>query len=149
MVFLDQFQKIPHSPATNLDFLIAWDKQWETRSSSCQFGSATNHATCKSFVPSMSQHPCPYKLSCSMILEFTWALFCSWWNHQQTDSVTSPHAIMSRTHRWQEGSLAGYLAKNRRANTLSRGQKKCLQNLQVNLAHRCITVGAEKKQQLR
>lgn len=112
--------KIPHNPTTNLDLLIAWDEVGEKRSSSCQFGSTVNHETCRDQVSasSKSQLPSPYKLGHRRSLEFTRATFCSYWNHQQTDSVTLPHAIMCRMHRWHEGGPAGRWAKSRRA-TLS------------------------------
>lgn len=55
--------------------------------------------------------------------------------------MTSPHAIMGRTHRWQAGGPADCWAKNRRVNTLGRGQKGGFQNPWVILAHRCLTIG--------
>lgn len=54
--------------------------------------------------------------------------------------MTSPHAIMGRTHRWQAGGPADCWAKNRRVNTLGRGQKGGFQNPWVILAHRCLTI---------
>lgn len=98
--------------------------------------------------PSMSQHPGPSKLSYGRILEFTRAMLCSYWYHQQTVSVTLADAIMCRTHRWHGGGPAGCWAKSRRANALGRGQKKCSQNPQVSLAHCYITTGSEKQDQL-
>lgn len=96
---------------------------------------------------SMAVHPGPYKLGYGRILEFTRAMFYSYW-YQQMVSVTLADAIAYRTHRWHGGGPAGCWAKSVRANVLGRGQKKCFQNPQVSLAHGCITTGSEKQEQL-
>lgn len=120
------------------------------RSCSCQFGSTANHETCcEPFIPPPCLSiPGPHRLGYSRILEFTRAILCSYQSHQQTDSVTWRYAITCGMHRWHEGGPAGHWAKSREVNTLDRGRKKCFQSPQFCLAHRCITTGPEKKQQL-